>query len=268
MRTYKTVVLLVLAALVAACSAPAEPPPTSTTSTSTSAVAAKGPAMLTPVLASAVAAPVPVPATDGKTHLAYELLLTNILGQEATLTSVDVRAGDHTVLDLGGDRLAYWTRVLGNPTPTTKLGPGQSAAVWLDVALDPGATVPTELVHRIGVTLAQPNPPLFPASITETVAPVTVQRRTPVSIAPPLAGPNWADGNSCCDMTPHRMALNPLNGQLWAAERYAIDYVQLTPEGRLFNGDVTKSENYPGFGAEIHAVADGTVAAVVDGLPE
>ena len=69
-------------------------------------------------------------------------------------------------------------------------------------------------------------------------------------------------------MTPHRIALNPLNGQLWAAERFAIDYVQLLPDGRLFNGDKTKPESYPGFGADIHAVADGQVVAVVDGLPE
>ena len=64
------------------------------------------------------------------------------------------------------------------------------------------------------------------------------------------------------------MALNPINGELWAAERFAIDYVQLGPDGRLFTGDVTKPESYPYFGADIHAVADGPVVAVVDGLPE
>ncbi len=52
-------------------------------------------------------------------------------------------------------------------------------------------------------------PPLFPATMIETVAPVSVQTRKPSVIAPPLVGPNWLDGNSCCDMTPHRMALNP-----------------------------------------------------------
>jgi hypothetical protein len=104
--------------------------------------------------------------------------------------------------------------------------------------------------------------------MTETVAPVTVQTRKPAVIAPPLVGPKWVDGNSCCDMTPHRMALNPLNGQLWAAERFAIDYVQLLPDNRLFNGDNTKPESYPSFGAEIHAVTDGQVVGVLDGLPE
>jgi murein DD-endopeptidase MepM/ murein hydrolase activator NlpD len=64
------------------------------------------------------------------------------------------------------------------------------------------------------------------------------------------------------------MALNPLNGQLWAAERFAIDYVQLSPDGTVYRGDLTKPESFPYFGADIHAVADGPVVAVVDGLPE
>jgi hypothetical protein len=260
--------MLMLTVLTVACTKSTEIAAAPTTSTTTPTVAGTGPTSLTPVLATAVAAPMPVPATDGKIHLAYELQLTNILDREVTLTSVDVRSADRTVLNLSGDRLAYWTRVLGSHSPTTKLGPAQSAAIWLDVALDPGVSVPAQLVHAIGVSVAQPKPPLIPASMTETVAPVTVQARQPAVIAPPLTGPNWVDANSCCDMTPHRMALNPLNGQLWAAERFAIDYVQLLPDLRMLSGDKTKPESYPGFGADIHAVADGTVVAVVDGLPE
>jgi hypothetical protein len=261
-------VLAGIAALTVACMPTPESPSAPRTSTTASAAPDSAPSVVTPLLASVIAPPIPVPATDAKVHLAYELLLTNVLNQELTLTSLDVRASDHTLLNLTGDRLAYWTRVFGNHTPTTKLGPAQAAAVWLDVVLDQGATVPTELVHAVGVSIAHPEPPLFPATMTETVAPVTVQTRKPPLIVPPLVGTNWVDANSCCDMTPHRMALNPLNGQLWVAERFAIDYVQLLPDGRMFNGDKTKPESYPGFGADIHAVADGRVVGVVDGLPE
>jgi murein DD-endopeptidase MepM/ murein hydrolase activator NlpD len=63
------------------------------------------------------------------------------------------------------------------------------------------------------------------------------------------------------------MAVSPLNGELWAPERFAIDYVQLT-DGGVLTGDRTKLDSYPYFGADIHAVADGPVVAVVDGLPE
>ena len=226
------------------------------------------PAVVTPVVASVVAAPIPVPATDGKDHLAYELQLTNTLTQEVTLTSLAVVAGDQTLMTLSGDNLAYWTRIIGNTSPTTKLGPGQTALVWLDVVVDEPATVPEKLTHAIGISVPKPQPPLLPATMTETVGQVSVQTRKPVVIAPPLDGPNWLDGDSCCDMTAHRMAMNPLNGQLWASERFAIDYIQLGPGGRMFAGDKTKPESYPYFGADIHAVADGKVVSVLDGLPE
>ena len=209
-----------------------------------------------------------MPATDGKDHLAYELQLTNTLTQEVTLTSLAVVAGDQTLMTLSGNNLAYWTRVIGNTSPTTKLGPGQTVLVWLDVVVDEPATVPEKLTHAIGISVPKPQPPLLPATMTETVGQVSVQTRKPAVIAPPLDGPNWLDGDSCCDMTAHRMALNPLNGQLWAAERFAIDYVQIGPGGRIFAGDKTKPESYPFFGTDIHAVADGKVVSVLDGLPE
>ena len=34
------------------------------------------------------------------------------------------------------------------------------------------------------------------------------------------------------------MAINPIDGGLWGAERFAIDYVQLMPDGRLYDGAV------------------------------
>ena len=194
--------------------------------------------------------------TDGRTHLAYELLLTNASDQDVTVDSVEVDSGEKTLLQLRGDRLAYWTRLAGGHDPTTKLGAGQLAKVWLDVAIDANSTVPQHLSHKLVVNVTRPMPPLVPPVVTETVADVTVSGRRPAVISPPLYGQNWLDANSCCDMTPHRMALNPIDGKLWGAERFAIDYLQLTDDGRVFRGDQTKPESYPYFGADIHAVAE------------
>jgi hypothetical protein len=283
-RTAAAVFGAVTALLLTSCATSAKTGQTSAPAPTATATATPPPApspspvadaaVITPILGEVVAEPVPVPATDGKDHLAYELKLTNVLGQDVTMTSLAVVAGDKTLLSLAGDKLAYWTRVLGNTAiPSATLGAGQSALVWLDVALErpadgKPASVPTTLTHTIGVSIPKPQPPLFPATMTETIAPTAVSSRKPAVIAPPLAGPNWLDGNSCCDMTAHRMAMNPLNGGLWAAERFAIDYVQLGPDGRMFTGDRSKLESYPYFGADIHAVADGPVVAVNDGLPE
>lgn len=240
----------------------------SATPTSSTSPAPAGEPVATPLLARPVAAPIPVPGTDGRTHLAYELLLTNVLSQDVTVSTVTVQGGGASLLSLSGDALAHWTRILGAAAkPTTTIGPAQTAAVWIDATVAP-ANVPTRLDHTITVALSQPAPPLLPPIMTETVAPVTVQTRKPVQIAPPLRGPKWLDANGCCEMTPHRMALNPLDGQLWAAERFAIDYVQLDPGYRLLNGPAGKLTSYPYFGTDIHAVADGPVVAVLDGLPE
>ena len=219
-------------------------------------------------MASVLAAPIPVPATDGKVHLAYELQLTNVLPHDVTLTSATVLDRDVALLNLTGEQLADRTRVLGTPVATTKVGSAQTAIVWFDVALEKGVAVPTQLTHAISLSNPQPQPPLFPATQTEHVAPVTVQTRKPVVISPPLSGPNWVDGDGCCGMSAHRTALNPINGQLWAAERFAIDYVQLNQEDRLVTGDSAKPESFAYFGADIHAVADGPVVSVLDGLPE
>ena len=277
MPTRTRTIAAVLGALtlaIASCSSSTQSSQETTTSPSTTPAAAPAaapqdvPVAVTPVLASVVAAPVPVLATDGKVHLAYELQLTNVMTQDATITSVKVLAGDQTLLTLAGDQVGDWTRIIGTQTPTTKLGPGQSGIVWLDVALDRSATIPADLVHTVGITIPKPSPPLIPATMDEQVAPVAVSTHKPPVISPPLDGPNWLDADSCCALGAHRGAVNALSGGLWAAERFAIDYVQLSPDGTIFTGEKSKPESYPYFGADIHAVADGPVVSVLDGLPE
>ena len=149
MRTRTTVAILGAVTVLAACSPSTESPATETPPTTTSSSAGAGPirgpepSVATPVVASVIAAPIPVPATDGKTHLAYEVEVTNVLSQDVTLTSLTVLDRDVALLNLGADRLNYWTRILGTPTPTAKIGPAQTATVWLDVALDESVAVPT-----------------------------------------------------------------------------------------------------------------------------
>ena len=236
LRPFPSAALLAALLLIAACSPTPENTPAGTTAAPPATTPA-GPSVATPLVARVVAAPIPVPLTDGKVHLAYELQLTNTLAQDLTLTSVDVRSGDRTLLSLPGDRLDYWTRIIGSTSPTTTIGPAQTAFVWLDVALDPDQVVPGQLTHAI-------------------------------VISPPLTGRNWLDLNGCCGMTSHRMALNPINGELWAAERFAIDYLQLGPDGRVFTGEMTDVASYQFFGADILAVGDGPVVSTRDDLPE
>ncbi|MFL0240502.1 M23 family metallopeptidase [Mycobacterium sp. SMC-17] len=255
---------LLLAAALTSCTT--APQSVESSTPATTSVGAEP--IVTPVLVDVVAEPVPVPATDGKVHLAYELLLTNTSPEPVTVDSIAVLGPAGPLLQLSGAGLAYWTRTMGARVSSNDLGPGQRSIVWLDVKLDAGGAAPQQLSHRVVVKVPKPMPPLVPPVVTENVAPVTVSDHKPVVLDPPLRGSGWLDANGCCDMTPHRMALNPIDGKLWAAERFAIDYEQLRADGQLFSGDRAKTDSYLYFGSDVHAVADGPVVAVLDGLPE
>nr|CRL71044.1 metalloendopeptidase-like membrane protein [Mycolicibacterium malmesburyense] len=224
--------------------------------------------MATPIVGDAISQPVPVRATDGNMHLVYEIGLTNTLPNPLTLKSITVLDRDVALLDLEDNQLAHWTRIIGTPSPTTTIGPAQTAIVLFDVALEDGAEMPTRLTHAVSLANPDPMDPLFPADQNVEIAPIEVQPREPIVIRPPLTGAGWVDAGGCCDTSAHRTALNPVNGRLWAAERFAIDYVQLDPDRRLVAGDPSKPESFAYYGADIHAVGDGRVVSVLDGLPE
>jgi hypothetical protein len=65
----------------------------------------------------------------------------------------------------------------------------------------------------------------------------------------------------------HRFTLLPLNGSLWPAQRFAIDFLQLDEQGHLFEGDPEDLDNWHFFGADVLAAASGRVTEVVDDLP-
>jgi murein DD-endopeptidase MepM/ murein hydrolase activator NlpD len=63
-------------------------------------------------------------------------------------------------------------------------------------------------------------------------------------------------------------ALLPLDGRFALAQRFAIDWEQLDAENRVVRGDLEKVESYNIFGRDVIAVADGTVVAMRNDLPE
>lgn len=66
----------------------------------------------------------------------------------------------------------------------------------------------------------------------------------------------------------HRSATLPINGTIRVAERFAIDFVQLNNKDTLASDPKDQVSSYGYFGDEIYAVAEGTVVATENGLPE
>ena len=89
-------------------------------------------------------------------------------------------------------------------------------------------------------------------------------------IGPPLRGGDWVALNGPSNNSVHRRALLVVNGMPRIAQRFAIDWVRLGPGGRLTHDDRSRNENWNGYGEEVLAVADGTVAQekVVQALGE
>ena len=52
------------------------------------------------------------------------------------------------------------------------------------------------------------------------------------------------------------------------AETFAIDWAEVKNNEQLFDRDGKRVEQYDGFGADVLAVADGTVVSIHDGMPD
>lgn len=224
---------------------------------------------LTPVLARVLARPAPVVDSDGTWWLPYEVALENVTGVPITIESVDVldpTRGGAVVTTLRGDALGASVAQAGGVKSAT-LGAGQGAVLFVDAKFAKLADVPTKLVHRIVAVTPEPKPPLPERTVEQQVAATDVTTSAPIVLGPPLKGDRWVAAASCCDSY-HRRAVLPINGARHLAQRYAIDWIRLTPDDRLASGDPKRNASYPQFGVEAIAAADAKVVHVQDGLPE
>jgi hypothetical protein len=238
-------------------------------------VTAMGADQFTPVLVSAVSPPTgAVLGTDGKRHVLYELMLTNANPTPATLQKIDVVDASnpsHIVAAYEGNSLQSQLRTLGKTPVTNASIEFNGARVFLvQLAFDQGAPVPQRLLHRItlfGGDVPAPTPQTA-VRLQYTVAPVEIQMKVLV-IGPPLKGGRWVALNGCCDANgAHRPSSQTVNGGLYFAQRFAIDWMRLDDQGRLLNGDASHVHSYVAYGADVLSVADGIVVAVLDTLDD
>jgi Peptidase family M23 len=221
---------------------------------------------MTPLLLAVQDAPVPFMGSDGHVHLVYELGMTNFSSAEIAVEKVEVISGGATLQALDTAAVAGRLQPAGQRDSAGTLAKGTQALLFLNVTLAPGAKVPTDLSHRVSlrVDAAPPGHQEF----SETGGATTVDRRPVASIGPPLRGTRYISADSCCDATRHTRAALPVNGRVWVAQRYAVDWEQTDAGGRIYAGPREKLESYAIFGQPVLAVADALVVSVIDGEPE
>lgn len=218
---------------------------------------------------SAVKPPVRLAGSDGRTHVEYDLVLQNVFSAPVTVTSIEVLGADGSVLlALDGPDVAAVSSTLFPGSPSAVVPAGGALAAVIDLAIA-AEQVPERITHRIRYEPGS-SPAAAIIGTREISGPeLTVDSREPTVISAPLKGTQWLNANACCAPgASHRAARLAVGGNaIKKAEEFAVDWTQAR-NGRLFDGDGSRSVQWYGFGADVLAVADGTVASTFDGLPD
>jgi hypothetical protein len=177
--------------------------------------------------------------------------------------------GGETLLRLEGDALVTATQPLLGRTPMAEIPASGAVAVVMDVTVPPDRAV-ERVSHSITYEVS-PDAPVrsLIGSFAVDGPELNVDPRPATVIAPPLRGDGWLANNGCCAAASvHRAVRVPIGGtRIGKQEIFAIDFAKLR-DGQAFTGDGARPEDWYGFGAEVLAVADGTVVAIQEGYPE
>jgi hypothetical protein len=215
-----------------------------------------------------------VHGSDGREHVEYDLVLTNVFTVPVGFESVRVFSHGKRLLALSGKRLAAHTYQLqpGGEKPTATIPVSSAVKTLVDVILPRsfGRRVPRRLTEQIRYILPRRAP--LRALIGTNVVPgpaVRVAGRAPIRIASPLYGSGWANVNGCCAQpgVSHRADITAADGSYRTPELFAIDWIR-EAGGSYFKGDGSKLTDWFCYGTPIHAVANGIVVAVINNRPD
>jgi hypothetical protein len=220
-----------------------------------------------PHLRQSFDARVPVPPTPvtvaGHSELVYELHLTNFAPTGLVLERLEVTDADagSVLAELGATELE---RRLYQPGVASEDGDadarlidaGRASVVYLELKTGAG-TKPKTLEHR----MAFHSDGESRGSTVIQGARIFVGTEPPAVLAPPLRGGPWAAIHDPSWPRGHRRFIYAVDGDATIPGRHAIDWIRVDDEGRYARASEDAVDNWLGYGADVLAVADGTVVA-------
>jgi len=224
-----------------------------------------------PVEIRVPSAPVPV-RINGKMLLAYEVHVTNFQSRNITLSRVQVFNGDaasNAVATIEGDTLIQAiTRpgVSAPPADKRVIAGGMRAIVYMWLTFDKPEVVPHRLRHHFLFSVAGADGKTVERDVES--ARVEVSSQLPIVIPAPFKGGIWLAGNGASNTSENRRALLPVLGNTAIAQRFAVDWVKFSDDGKAWHDDPKVNANWYGYGTEVQAVADGVVTEIKDGIAE
>jgi N-acyl-D-amino-acid deacylase len=206
---------------------------------------------------------------DRKIHLVYEINLSNLGVNECVLDRLVVMPANPADKPLAAYEAQELVDALARPgmpdlrgASKLAIGPGQRAVLYVWVSVPEDVQIPTVLSHKLTVRVGEARREFSIDAARTAVEPA------PKVIASPLRGDAWLAGNGPSNTSGHRRGVIPIDGEARIPQRFAIDWVQLRPDGTTHEGDPKDNRNYRAYGQPVYAVANGTISAVKDGIPE
>ncbi|MGH9219258.1 MAG: M23 family metallopeptidase, partial [Vicinamibacterales bacterium] len=207
----------------------------------------------------------------GDMQLVYELHITNFLQTSVSLAAVTVQADSgHELARYDNDELRRRVTRPGlrNDHATPQLiAPGMRAIVnlWMTVPLSTlsasGFSL-RSLRHIVDLDVLRPAETVRTRVAGGAVVPALVRE---LELDAPLRGGPWIAIYDPLLKGGHRTAVYTLDGRARIPGRFAIDFIAL-PDGGVL--PAVRAPDSNGFGAEVLAVADGTITIAVDGVAD
>ena len=230
--------------------------------------------VFTPVIGSTLSPETrAVRGTDNAYHIVYELQLTNTKPLPATIRGIDVLDASNAsklITSFSDSDVVKRLRTLAPaPAADAEIGPDEVRLFYIELVFKDAAHIPRALEHRLHLLAAAGPGPGDPKPLDYVVARLKVAEDKPVVIGAPLAGAGWVAGNGCCNPEIiHRGSVLSINGALYDAQRFAIDWMRVDEQGRLVHGDLSDVHNYTCYGADVLGVADGKVVGMRNDLDD
>ena len=217
--------------------------------------------------------PTPVIIDSAEQVLVYELHVTNMGGGALRLVELQVSGNNPSRL-LATYRDAALRDMVERAGlrqgGATRLDPGQRAVVFVWLPLSRSSSMPATLSHRVLFDILDSAYVSRDAGTQQAIDRIIVPvlRDSQLVIKPPLDSGEWLVGDGASNTSSHRRSVNAVDGSAQDAERFAIDFVRIGPNGDTYQGDEHRNESYWTFNQPVRSVADGEVVAVVDSIAD
>ncbi len=197
-----------------------------------------------------------------KTHLYYELYLTNFSSQTVRVTQLEVLNLPDTTNRLtvfNEQELKRRWMSVGKKSDSLSLDlqPGRVAVLYLEIQVS-DRHIPRLFKHLLLISVPVKNGHMTYA-LQSGVVPV--HQAKPIVLGKPLSGGPWAAIHHPAWERGHRRVLFTRNGTTHLPGRFAIDFAKLDQTGKQTAGDADSVRNWLSYGQSVLAVADGLIGS-------